>query len=182
MQGSRGLSLAEWLLLCLVCEQPTHGHALADLVDHSGSLGQIWSVARGVVYRDLQWLECLGLIRRMGEQQTRRGPARCVLEATPHGQAAAQAWLGAPVEHAEDVRSELLVKLALLDRAGSESQALVEAQLARLAPLVTTIGEQLRAATGFERTLLLWQDKSLTAAVRFLEDLAAGHGPLPGPS
>jgi hypothetical protein len=28
--GSRGLSLAEWLLLCLVREQPTYGQALGD--------------------------------------------------------------------------------------------------------------------------------------------------------
>jgi PadR family transcriptional regulator AphA len=179
--GSRGLSLAEWLLLCLVREQPAHGHALAELLDRSGSLGQIWSVARGVVYRDLQRLEFLGLIRTAGEQQPSLGPARWVLETTPEGQTAARAWLRAPVEHARDVRSELLVKLALLDRAGSDSQALVEAQIARLVPLATALGEQLRAATGFERTLLLWRHKSLTATMRFLEDLAAGHSPLPSP-
>jgi hypothetical protein len=45
--ASQGLSLAEWLLLCLVREQPTHGHALARLLRRDGSLGQIWSVPRG---------------------------------------------------------------------------------------------------------------------------------------
>ena len=104
-----------------------------------------------------------------------------MLEATPQGRTAARAWLWTPVEHDGDVRSELLVKLALLDRAGSDSQALVEAQLVRLGHLATTTGEQLRAATGFERTLLLWRHKSLTATVRFLEDLAAGHDARPGP-
>ena len=179
--GSRGLSLAEWLLLCLVREQPTYGQALAGLLDRSGSLGQIWSVPRGVVYRDLQRLELFGLIRTTGEQQTRQGPARWVLEATPAGQAAARAWLRTPVEHARDVRSELMVKLALLDRAGSDSQALAEAQLARLRPLAATLGDQMRAASGFERTLLLWRHKSLTATMRFLEGLTAGHGPPPSP-
>jgi hypothetical protein len=42
-------------------------------------------------------------------------------------------------------------------------------------------GAQLRAATGFERTLLLWRHKSLMATTRFLEGLTAGHGPPPEP-
>jgi PadR family transcriptional regulator AphA len=176
--GSRGLSLAEWLLLCLVREEPTYGQALAGLLGRNGSLGQIWSVPRGVVYRDLQRLELLGLIRTTREQQTRQGPARWVLEVTPAGQAAARAWLRMPVEHARDVRSELMIKLALLDRAGSDSQALAEAQLVRLLPLAAVLGSQLRAATGFERTLLLWRHKSLTATMRFLEDLT---GSVPQP-
>lgn len=173
--GSRGLSLAEWLLLCLVREKPSHGHALAVLLDRKGSLGQVWSVPRGALYRDLQRLELLGLIRTTGERQASLGPARWVLEVTPAGQAAAQAWLRMPVEHARDVRSELMVKLALLDRAGSDSQALVEAQLARLQPLAAILSDQLRAATGFERTMLLWRHKSLTATVSFLEGLKAAR-------
>jgi PadR family transcriptional regulator AphA len=179
--GGRRLSLAEWLLLCLVREEPTYGLVLAGLLDRTGSLGQVWSVPKGMVYRDLQRLEALGLIRTTGEQRTAQGPVRMLVEATPEGRAAARAWLRTPVEHARDVRSELMVKFALLDRAGSDSQSLAEAQLARLGPLAAALGEQLRAATGFDRTLLLWRHKSLTATIRFLEDLAAGHGPPPSP-
>jgi DNA-binding PadR family transcriptional regulator len=175
--GGRRLSLAEWLLLCLVREEPTYGLVLAGLLDRAGSLGQIWAVPKGMVYRDLQRLEVLGLIKATGEQRTAQGPARLLVEVTPAGRAAARAWLRTPVEHARDVRSELLVKLALLDRAGSDSRSLVEAQLDLLRPVALTLEGQLRAATGFERTLLLWRHKSLMASVRFLEGLTAGQYP-----
>ena len=91
------------------------------------------------MYLALQRLELLGLIRTTGEQRTSQGPARSLLEATPAGRAAAQAWLNTPVEHARDVRSELMVKLALLDRTGSDSQVLVQAQLARLLPVAAVL-------------------------------------------
>ena len=179
-RAGTGCSLAEWLLLCLVREEPTYGLVLAGLLDRGGSLGQIWSVRKAVVYRGLQRLELLGLIRTMGEQRTSQGPARSLLKATPAGRAAAQAWLSAPVEHARDVRSGLMVKLALLDRTGSDSRVLVQVQLAGLLPVAAALDDQLGSATGFERTLLLWRHKSLTATVRFLESLAAGLGPPPG--
>jgi DNA-binding PadR family transcriptional regulator len=177
--GGHRLSLAEWLVLCLVREEPTYGLVLAGLLDRNGSLGQIWSVQKGTVYVALQRLERLGLIRIAGEQRTSQGPARSLLEATPAGRAAARAWLRTPVEDARDVRSELMVKLALLDRTGSDSRALARAQLARLLPVAAAIDDQLRAVTGFERTLLLWRHKSLTATMRFLESMTAGHGPPP---
>ena len=34
------LSLAEWLVLCLVCEKPQHGFAIARLLGSDGDLGQ----------------------------------------------------------------------------------------------------------------------------------------------
>jgi DNA-binding PadR family transcriptional regulator len=172
--GGHRLSLAEWLVLCLVREKPTYGLVIAGLLGRNGSLGQIWSVPKATVYRALQRLEHLGLIRPRGKQRASRGgPARTLMEATPAGRAAAQAWLSTPVEHARDVRSELMVKLALLDRAGADSQALVRAQLARLLPVAAALDDQLRAATGFEHTLVLWRHEAMTAAIAFLTVLAA---------
>jgi PadR family transcriptional regulator AphA len=43
------------------------------------------------------------------------GPARAQLQATPQGREAAERWLRQPAAHARDIRSELLVKVALLD-------------------------------------------------------------------
>jgi PadR family transcriptional regulator AphA len=174
--GEHRLSLAEWLVLCLVREGPTYGLIVAGLLDRNGSLGQIWYVPKGTVYLALQRLELLGLIRTTGEQRTSRGPARSLLEATPAGRAAAQAWLNTPVEHARDVRSELMVKLALLDRTGSDSRVLVQAQLARLLPVAAALDDWLRATTGFEYTLVLWRHKAMTATMRFLQALTASHG------
>ena len=174
--GEHRLSLAEWLVLCLVREEPTYGLVVAGLLDYNGSLGRVWYVPKGTVYRAVQRLEVLGLIRTAGRQRASQGgPDRSLLKATPAGRAAAQAWLSTPVEHARDVRSELLVKLALLDRAGSDSRALVQAQLTRMLP-AAALDDQLSATTGFEHTLVLWRHGALTATVRFLQDLTAGHG------
>jgi PadR family transcriptional regulator AphA len=170
--GEHRLSLAEWLVLCLVREKPTYGLVIARLLDRDGSLGRSWSVPKGSVYLAVQRLELLGLIRMAGRQQSIHGGAvRSLLAATPAGRAAAQAWLSTPVEHARDVRSELMMKLALLDRTGSDSRALVRAQLARLQPVAAALDDQLRATTGFEHTLALWRHAALTATMRFLEAL-----------
>jgi DNA-binding PadR family transcriptional regulator len=177
--GEHRLSLAEWLVLCLVREEPTYGLVIAQLLDRDGSLGRIWSVPKGSVYFAVQRLEILGLIRTAGRERTRQGPARSLLAATPAGRVAAQAWLSTPAEHARDVRSELMMKLALLDRSGSDSRDLVQAQLARLLPVAAALEDQLRATTGFEHTLVLWRHAALTATMRFLEALTAGRGCAP---
>ena len=167
------LSLAEWLVLCLVREEPTYGLILVGLLSRDGSLGQGWSVPKAVVYRALQRLEALGLIRTVEAQRTSQGPARSLCEATPAGEAAAAAWLGTPVRHPRDVRSELMVKLALLDRGGIDSRDLLQAQLATLLPVAAALDDRLRATTGFEHTLVLWRHEAMTATVRFLEALTA---------
>jgi hypothetical protein len=69
------------------------------------------------------------------------------------------------------VRSELLVKLALLDRAGSDPLPLISAQREHLAPLAEALRERLDHASGFDRTLALWRFETVSATVRFLDAL-----------
>lgn len=173
MTEQERLSLAEWLVLCLVREEPTYGLILVGLLARDGTLGRVWSVPKAVVYRALQRLEALGLIRTVGEQRTSQGPVRSLYQVTPAGDAAASAWLGTPVAHPRDVRSELMVKLALLDRSGTDSRDLLQAQLARLLPVAAALDDRLRATTGFEHTLVLWRHEAMAATLRFLQTLAA---------
>jgi DNA-binding PadR family transcriptional regulator len=170
--GERRLSLTEGLVLCLVSEGSTYGLILARLLAPDGSLGQIWSVPKGVVYYTLQQLELLGLIRMTAEHRTGSGRARSFCEVTPAGRAAAEAWLRVPADHVRDVRSELMVKLALHNRSGSDSRPLVRAQLARLAPAADALEDRLRTVTGFERTIVLWRHEAMTATMQFLTALA----------
>jgi len=184
--GTHTLSLAEGLVLCLVRERPTYGLVLARLLAPDGSLGQIWSVPKAMVYYALRQLELAGLIRMTREQRTSQGPARSIYRVTPAGRAAAEAWVSRPAGHVRDVRSELMVKLALNDRAGADSRPLVRAQLALLVPVAAALDDRLRAAEGFERTLALWRCAAMTATVQFLTALAdprdgASRG-RPGPS
>ena len=126
------------------CEQPTHGFAIAALLGTGGDLGRIWRVPKPVIYRAIARLEKLGLIRTAGEQHSAQGPVRSLLKPTPYGRRAAAQWLGTPVEHARDVRSELMIKLALLDRAGADPQPLLLAQQMQDSPPSPP-----RSATGY---------------------------------
>ncbi len=170
--GARSLSLAEWLVLCLVCEQPTHGFSIARLLGTDGSLGQVWRVPKPVIYRALQRLEQLGMVRTTEQQVSSQGPVRSLIDATGDGRDAAAAWLTRPVGHTRDVRSELLVKLALLDRARQDPQPLIRAQRERLVPVADALRDRLVTVAGFERTLALWRFETVSATVRFLDALS----------
>ncbi|HXP18585.1 MAG TPA: PadR family transcriptional regulator [Streptosporangiaceae bacterium] len=165
------LSLAEWLVLCLVCEQPRHGFALARLLDYDGDVGRVWRIPKPVVYRALQRLEPLGLVKTAEQQPSSQGPVRSLVDATSEGRHAAADWLRRPACHNRDVRSELLVKLALLDRAGADPQPLLRAQREQLVPVAGGLHDRLDAAVGFERTLALWRYETVSATVRFLDTL-----------
>jgi len=174
--GERSLSLAEWLVLCLVCEEPRHGFAIARLLDSGGSMGRVWRVPKPVIYRALQRLEQLGLVRTVEQQASSQGPVRSLIDATGRGRRAAADWLTRPAEHTRDVRSELLVKLALLDRAGADTRPLLEAQREHLAPVAEALRDRLDASRGFDRTLVLWRYETVSATVRFLDSLRAQTG------
>jgi len=114
-------------------------------------------------------LELLGYIRTIGKEPSSLGPEKSLSEATQEGQRAAEAWLGQPVDHPRDVRSELLIKLALRDRIGADALGLLQQQHALLAPIAAVLSDRLQDATGFERTLALWRSESISATLRFLE-------------
>jgi DNA-binding PadR family transcriptional regulator len=162
-----GLSLAEWLVLCLVSQEPVHGFALAAWLAPDGD----------VVYRAAQRLERLGLITAEDRQYSRLGPPRSRLSATPEGERAAQGWLRQPAAHPRDVRSELLLKLALLSRAGADPGDLLRAQRRQLIPVAEGLAAQLRTATGFDQALARWRHESASATLRFLDTLLATTPP-----
>jgi len=163
------LSLAEWLVLCLVCEEPVHGFALARLLEAGGSMGRIWRVPKPVVYRALQRLEQLGYVRSAEAQPSSLGPAKSPVDVTPAGRRLAADWLNRPASHNRDVRSELLVKLALLDRSRLDPAELLAAQRSQLVPVARALREQLSSASGFDRTLVLWRCETVNATLRFLD-------------
>jgi DNA-binding PadR family transcriptional regulator len=91
------LSLAEWLVLCLASEGPTHCFAIAGLLAEDGSLGRVCHVHKAMVYRAAQRLEQLGLIMVASDREpSRLGPTRIPLGATPEGRRAAEGWLRQP--------------------------------------------------------------------------------------
>jgi PadR family transcriptional regulator AphA len=163
------LSLSEWAVLCLVCEHETYGLAVVALLARNGDLGQIWYVPKAMVYRALERLEQFGYTCAIGQEPSSHGPLKSLCQATPAGRRAASAWLDRPVDHPRDVRTELLIKLALRDRIGADASELLRQQHAQLAPIAVVLSDRLRSATGLQHTLALWRSESISATLRFLE-------------
>ena len=161
------LSLSDWTVLGVVAEGPTHGWPVVRELAPDGDLGRVWTVSRPLVYRSLGTLEHAGLVEPCGEAPGIRGPHRVVLRATPTGRGALRRWLAMPVAHVRDVRSQLLVKLALLERAGRSSRDLVAAQLDALAPVFDAVKRAGRRR-GFEATVSAWRREQALAVERFL--------------
>jgi DNA-binding PadR family transcriptional regulator len=130
-------------------------------------------VQKPVIYRAAWRLEHLGLITVSEKQPSRRGAALAQLQATPAGRQAAGRWLREPVSHPRDIRSELLVKLALLGRAGVYSRDLLLTQRGQLAPVASALASQICTATGYDRVLAVWRHESVSATLRFLDALLA---------
>jgi hypothetical protein len=95
-----------------------------------------------------------------------------MVKATRSGRAAARRWLDTPVDHVRDVRTELLLKLALLDRAGLPSDDLVKRQIQHLAPLLRAVSQR-PPGPGFDRTLARWRLEQSRAVDRFLSSIRA---------
>lgn len=165
------LSLSEWAVLAVVAEGETHGFAVARSLSSDGALGRIWAVPRPVVYRAITRLTDLGLVEERGSAPGSAGPRRTLVRATRSGRAAARRWAAAPVDHVRDMRTHLLLKLALLDRDGRDRLPLVRAQRDRVAPVVQGLQDHAAAAEGFDAVLARWRYESAGAALRFLDGL-----------
>ena len=84
---------------------------------------------------------------------------------TAAGRRVADRWLEAPVEHLRDVRTELLVKLFLRQRAGLDNEALLAAQQDAFAPTI----DVLTSSDVDDDLVDLWRRESARAVRRFLE-------------
>jgi PadR family transcriptional regulator AphA len=175
MTAGPSLPLAEQAILAILSQRPAHGFAIARLTAPGGELGRIWHIPRPVVYRSIGRLLDAGLIAPAAVESG-RGPQRTIYTVTAQGQQAATRWLDTPVEHVRDVRTQLLLKLALLDRAGRDPTDLLRRQRAVLEPIAAAIGSERPQRKGFDATLLAWRRATAAATLDFLDDIIQpGH-------
>lgn len=158
------LTLADRVCLALVEEGVGHGWAVGSVLAEDGELGRIWHLSRPLVYRSVETLADRGLLVRAGGTE-RRTRERVALKATAKGRTATRTWLGAPVEHLRDVRTELLLKLELLRRRGIDLHPLVEAQRAHFAERFARLTDAGPAAGPVE----LWRREQARSVRRFLD-------------
>ena len=164
------LSLPEWTVLAVLSQQPAHGFAVAQLTTPCGELGRVWQIPRPVIYRAIGRLAEAGLIAPESVEPG-LGPQRTIYTATAAGRQAVQRWLDTPVEHVRDIRSHLLLKLALLDRAGADPADLLRRQRAVLEPIARAIEAGPPPRAGFDTTLQAWRRATAAAALDFLDTI-----------
>lgn len=162
------MSLPEWLVLTILSQRPAHGFAVAQQTAADGELGRVWQIPKAVVYRAIGRLLDAELIAREGTEPG-LGPQRTVYALTDEGRSAANRWLHAPVEHVRQIRSELLLKLALIDRAGENPAPLLAAQRRVLEPIVAAIEARRERGDGFDAMLVAWRRATAIAALDFLD-------------
>jgi len=167
------MALAEWTVLVLLSQRPAHGFAVSLLTAPDGELGRIWRIPRPVVYRAIGRLLDAGFITPESVEPG-LGPQRTIYAVTARGREEAEHWLNTPVEHVRDVRSHLLMKLALLHRTGLDPTELLRRQREVLAPIAAAMAAEHPDPAGFEATLLAWRRANAQATINFLADVTPG--------
>ncbi|MER5867070.1 helix-turn-helix transcriptional regulator [Kitasatospora sp. NPDC002040] len=171
------LPLAEWIVLALMAEGPSHGFAIATLTAENADIGEFWYVSRPMVYRSITRLVERELITPVGAEEGNRGPQRMVYAATRSAKTTVTRWLSEPVTELFDVRADLTCKLLLLQRRDTSPARLIERQRV----VIDEIEESLRAkedAAGdhLSRAIYAWRLEHVRAARRFLDAVDVGAG------
>ncbi len=169
------LSPADWSVLALVAERPTHGFALAQALAPGGAVGCVWTVRRPLVYRSIEILAGRRLIEPAGTERSTSGPPRTILKITSNGRRLLGHWLREPVTRVRQARSELMLKLLFLDRAGSDPSRLLRAQREVLDERARELRSEADRVSGFESTLAIWRQESTLAALRVCDALLSNH-------
>ena len=162
------LLLGEWACLGILCQGPSHGFAVAGRLKPGGDVGRVWSLSRPLTYRSLDQLVQRGYAHPVGEERGIAGGNRTILAATRQGRARLRRWLGEPVLHLRDLRSELLLKLVLAEQCGIDVSAMLDRQRA----VITDISSALSATA--DDIVVLWRREASEAALRFV-DAASSH-------
>jgi DNA-binding PadR family transcriptional regulator len=173
LSGPVRASFVENLVLTLIAAGPTHGFAVARVLGREGEIGRIYEVPRPLVYRAVDRLIEGNLVRPLRVEAGDHGPPRTVVTTTAAGQRTVRKWLATPAEHVRDVRTELVVKLALLQRSDKDPTPLLEAQRVALEPIVTALDAQCELTEGLDHTVALWRYQTAMAALRFVERMLA---------
>lgn len=166
------LLLGEWACLGVLSAEPQHGFAVAALLRPDAELGRIWSLSRPLTYRALDQLIERSLVEPVGSEPGSAGPNRTILAVTGSGRTRLRRWLQTPVEHLRDLRSELLLKIALAERCDVAIDDMLVAQQRRLDEQSQSLAAMAFDSNGaVADTVSLWRYEATEAGRRFLARL-----------
>ncbi|MET7290410.1 PadR family transcriptional regulator [Streptomyces sp. NPDC005573] len=163
------LPLAEWIVLALVAERPSHGFAVAALTAKGTEIGEFWYISRPMVYRSITRLAERGLITAVGVEESDRGPQRMIYAATRSAKTEVSRWLGEPVAHLRDIRADLTSKLLLLQRRGASPARLVERQRVVMDEIEESLRTKEHAGNHVVSAIYAWRLEHVRAARRLLD-------------
>ena len=159
------LSLGEHAVLALLAEEPRHGWAIARELATDGDLGRIWRLSHPLAYRAMDSLAAQRLVRAVGTEPG-LGPRRRILTVTASGRREVDRWLGEPVEHLRDVRTELLLKLVLSRRIGRDPRPLLRDQQRTFRRIFAAL--EASTARSDSDLVDVWRHESAESVRRFL--------------
>jgi PadR family transcriptional regulator AphA len=171
MSDVPSLLLGEWACLGMLAVEPQHGFALAAHFGPSGDVGRVWSMSRPLTYRALDKLVQREFAEQVAVEPGRAGGPRSVMAPTAAGRHALDRWLASPVAHLRHLRSELLVKLVLLEALGLPTASLLSAQR----QLVVDAASALERSAGSDGAdaVAIWRAESAAGALRVIDRLLA---------
>ena len=171
------MALPEWTVLVLLSQRPAHGFAVSQLTASDGELGRIWRIpGPSSTGRSAAW-STPGSSRP--SRSSRASAPSAPSTPSPQGRQEAERWLSTPVDHVRDIRSHLLVKLALLYRADPIPPT-CSGVSGR--PWIRSRGPcgQQAELDGFDAILLAWRRATAAAALGFLDEITpSGRDQLP---
>lgn len=154
--------LAKNVVLALVVEEQRHGWALQQELSATGEIGRAWKLSRQLVYRAIDTLEDEGLVKRATPKDG-RGADKVIISATAKGKSHIAKWLNEPVTHLRDVRTEMVVKVMLRQRADLPVADFVARQRIVFEPVFRAI-EQSKEDGAVDA----WRRESASAVKRYL--------------
>lgn len=123
------LSAAQYAMLGLLHDQPTHGYELQRAFGATGDLADVAPIGQPALYGALKDLLARGLIAGSEGREGAR-PLRTTYALTAEGDRLLADWLGDPVKRLRQVRLDFLLKVYFARRRGVRPvRALVDAQI-----------------------------------------------------
>jgi len=159
------LTLESGLCLALIRNGCDHGYVIAQRFLPDSDVGQIYTLSRPAVYRELQYLERVGLLLS-SEARGNRGQKMRILRLSKRGSQIAHQWMTSPVSHIRDVRTEFLAKVILTQESGEDVGALVQQQREFFRETFDALLQDRD-----DSAVAIWRREQVRAVSRFLDEL-----------
>lgn len=165
MPDTADVTLESGLCLALIRNGCDHGYVIAQRFLPEADIGQIYTLSRPAVYRELQYLERVGWVLS-SEARGNRGQKMRSLRLSKSGAQVVEKWMASPVAHIRDVRTEFLAKVVLLQEGGEDASVLMQKQRDFFKPTFEALLHERD-----DSVVALWRREQVRAVSRFLDEL-----------